>query len=334
MRWILLARALTLACGASGSVTPAHTASAPSANGSLAFLHIPKTAGSTIETLAGTGWTKLRCGRHEEGIVWKRDRCDSWHTPPRDIVPRERLYPRSRTFCIVRDPIDRLLSEFKFEYRTSATKMNDTRKARNWIRRKAANIAARRRNNSALSSRPEGSGICHFLPQSWFVWDEAGACTCTFVLRFERLEQEFDELMRAFGLRHRLASAQVISHHLPSMLARADFSDPATLEAVRSAYAEDFDLLCYGEANATERCRQNTRRENPTGPQICQDLPGSMGEYDLIDRPYNCTEGPAPPNAKTGRHGGRSAQRGGGLRLVQMPQGWTPDGRALRSTPG
>ena len=329
MRWVLLAFALTLACGGS----PAHAASALSANGSLAFLHIPKTAGSTIETLAGTGWAKKRCGKKETGIVWRRDRCDSWHTPPRDIVPRERLYPSSRTFCIVRDPIDRLLSEYKFEFRTSPARQNDTKKAIQWIHRQAAGIAARRRQNSALSSSPIGVGICHFLPQSWFVWDATGACTCRYVLRFERLEEEFDALMRAWGLRQRLAHAQVVSHHMPSSLTRADFSDPATLAVVRSAYAEDFDLLCYDEANATERCRRNA-----TGPQICEDLPNAsydLSDYDLIDRPYVCTESPAPPDAKTGRHGGNSAQRGRGPRLVQMPQGWTPPAagdhaRALR----
>ena len=44
----------------------------------LVFLHIPETAGSTIETLS-IDWKK-RCGQGEHGVVWKRS-CD-WHTPP------------------------------------------------------------------------------------------------------------------------------------------------------------------------------------------------------------------------------------------------------------
>ena len=96
----------------------------------LTFLHIPETAGSTIETLS-IDFKKKRCGLREHGVVWKRA-CD-WHTPPRDIQPRERLYPAEQTFCVVRDPVDRLLSEYKFENRGSRAKLHDAAAATRWI---------------------------------------------------------------------------------------------------------------------------------------------------------------------------------------------------------
>ena len=51
----------------------------------LTFLHIPETAGSTIETLS-MDWKKKRCGKNENGVVWRRA-CD-WHTPL-EIFSRE-----------------------------------------------------------------------------------------------------------------------------------------------------------------------------------------------------------------------------------------------------
>ena len=133
----------------------------------LSFLHIPETAGSTIETLS-IDWKKKRCGQGEAGVVWRR--ACAWHTPPRDIHPRERLYPAQQTFCVVRDPLDRLLSEYKFENRGSHQKLHDAAAATRWIRYHAGHVARRRREDSALSA--PFPNRCHFLPQSWLrpVW--------------------------------------------------------------------------------------------------------------------------------------------------------------------
>ena len=173
----------TLRSGATGraSISSSLSSSAPMASrpwgmrllimlaaaDALSFLHIPETAGSTIETLS-IDFKKKRCGFRENGVVWKRA-CD-WHTPPRDIQPRERLYPAAETFCVVRDPLDRLLSEYKFENRGSRDKLHDAAAATRWIRYHAGHVARRRREDGALSARFPNR--CHFLPQSWLrpVW--------------------------------------------------------------------------------------------------------------------------------------------------------------------
>jgi hypothetical protein len=233
----------------------------------LTFLHIPETAGSTLETLS-MDWKKKRCGLREHGVVWRRA-CD-WHTPPRDIHPRERLYPSQQTFCVIRDPLDRLLSEYKFEHRGSRDKLRDASMARRWIRYHAYHIARRRREDSALSARFPNR--CHFLPQTWFLWDAAGTCTCHHVLRFEFLEEDFDALMMSQGLPTRLNQARNITHHLPSNLTRAAVADAATLEAVREAYSDDFALL-------------------PGVNGTCADLADYSEPYELTDRPRVCRGG-------------------------------------------
>ena len=233
----------------------------------LSFLHIPETAGSTIETLS-IDWKKKRCGQGENGVVWKRA-CD-WHTPPRDIHPRERLYPSAQTFCVVRDPVDRLLSEYKFENRGSRDKLRDAARARQWIQYHAGHIARRRREDSALSARFPNR--CHFLPQTCFLWDAAGRCTCRHVLRFESLEEDFDGLMRSHGLPMRLHHARNITHHVPSNLTRAAVADEATVTAVREAYPDDSALL-------------------PAINGTCEDLANYSESYDLTDRPHVCKNG-------------------------------------------
>ena len=211
-------------------------------------------------------------------MVWRRA-CD-WHTPPRDIHPRERLYPATQTFCVIRDPLDRLLSEYKFENRGSHQKLHDAAAATRWIRYHAGHVARRRREDSALSA--PFPNRCHFLPQTWFLWDAAGKCTCRYVLRFEFLGEDFDGLMRSQGLPMRLRQAdRNVSHHLPSNLTRAAVADAATLQAVREAYPDDFALLGYDAANATRSFR------------ACEDLADAslLGAYDLTDRPRVCKGG-------------------------------------------
>jgi hypothetical protein len=103
------------------------------------------------------------------------------------------------------------------------------------------------------------------------------------VLRFERLEDDFDELMRSQALPMRLRQAdRNISHHLPSNLTRAAVADAETLEAVREAYSDDFALLGYDAANAT---RSSSR--------ACEDLADAslLGAYDLTERPHVCKGG-------------------------------------------
>ena len=150
----------------------------------LTFLHIPKTAGATIEELGGPGgpFRKHKCGR--ANVTFKREHCDMWHVPPRDLLAgREAWYPRDSTFCVVRDPVARLLSEFKFLHRQKPAQLNDAAFASDWVERAARELALARRADGALSGHN-----CHMLPQWWYVWDERGRCTCRFVLRFERVE--------------------------------------------------------------------------------------------------------------------------------------------------
>ena len=76
-----------------------------------------------------------------------------WHKAPRYWKPRY-PWPANRTVCVVRDPIDRVLSEFKMLWgRHNLPGINDTAVAAQWI------------TKQLRSSHDAAIGDCHFVPQ-------------------------------------------------------------------------------------------------------------------------------------------------------------------------
>ena len=145
----------------------------------LHFLHIPRTGGASVEKVIG---------HRERGPrqYAQKMACSFWHTPPRDLEPSN-LYLRKTTFCVVRDPLARALSEFKL-WRAQRLARNESRvvamdemtSANAYLRHTFGPEAVTRGG----ASRGHGAD-CHLLPQSQYVWDAAGVRTCTHVLRFE-----------------------------------------------------------------------------------------------------------------------------------------------------
>eukprot|EP00971_Amphidinium_carterae_P222993 4424862-Amphidinium_carterae.1 len=115
----------------------------------LFFLHIPKTGGTTIEELGmryGIHWARKGSWR-----VKKRTACSLWHLPP-SFLPADsqlrKLYgscsapwvrddqskvlkrtldtgQRCATFCIMRNPYERAMSEFNFKLRLEGQSLAD-----------------------------------------------------------------------------------------------------------------------------------------------------------------------------------------------------------------
>lgn len=194
----------------------------------LHLLHIPKTAGATLEHLLGR--------REERGPnVLKNGSCVFWHTPPRFLKPNQ--YKRERTFCVVRDPLDRLLSEFKMKH---AHALNSSHAAVAFM--KSIISSAKKFANPVMVSKN-----CHLWPQHLYVWDEEGKCTCQHVLRYEKLEKDFDSLMESLGSSFRMKDNPFRQqHHQSSRLTVRDI--PADVaKQVRATYSKDMVLLGYGD---------------------------------------------------------------------------------------
>ena len=167
--------------------------------------------------------------------VSKEGPCVWWHTPPRFLTPNP--FDDYETFCVVREPFDRLLSEFKMH---AKMQINSTKAANTYMKKIVEHT--KHLENPVFVSRE-----CHFWPQHFYVWDRAGKCTCRHVLRYETLETDFNKLMIRFGIDLRFTDAHyTLLHHDATNLTVDDLPSD-TASRVRQIY--DADTRLFGYAN-------------------------------------------------------------------------------------
>eukprot|EP00440_Ansanella_granifera_P005816 gb/GFBE01006308.1/.p1 GENE.gb/GFBE01006308.1/~~gb/GFBE01006308.1/.p1 ORF type:complete len:579 (+),score=130.95 gb/GFBE01006308.1/:1-1737(+) len=179
----------------------------------LKFLHIPKTGGTSIEKVAkpaqswgAAGQADMHCAAEEPCVGRTGDKCchisDSdqqcsiWHVPPAvDTVRAESYASTCQTFCVVRDPVDRFVSEFKFARKfEDHVDECDSKAFLSWAVHQLDEV-----------KKNPYTRDCHFLPQVDYVYgssDRGGipGTYCTRVLRTSNLTMEFNELMDEFGV--------------------------------------------------------------------------------------------------------------------------------------
>uniref|UniRef100_A0A7S2X9Z7 Uncharacterized protein n=1 Tax=Lotharella oceanica TaxID=641309 RepID=A0A7S2X9Z7_9EUKA len=143
----------------------------------LKFIHIPKTAGTTIED---AGYKKgLMWGRFDKSqtIRFQPSSCINWHK-----VPRARSN-EIRTFCIMRKPWNRIMSEVRYELVLEGRTCCGNPEL-NW--------------RLDYCSRNGQHFDCHWVPQYRYLKH------CDHILRFEHLDKDFKELMGHYNLPVRL----------------------------------------------------------------------------------------------------------------------------------
>lgn len=185
--------------------------------GCLDFIHIPKAAGSSVEKASFAalgahsggsvdGWGKedgqLECSHPSSDEVGTFcniyssgrivGRTYIWHTPPSWDSKLKHSYTRCTTFCVVRDPVERAVSEWTYLGGCDGKQGEVNEFIWNNLEKAALNPF-------------HGSG--HWLPQAEYVYGHATAVYgerspkgeyCQRVLRFENLTAEFNSLMKEF----------------------------------------------------------------------------------------------------------------------------------------
>lgn len=120
---------------------------------SVPFIHIPKTSGTSVEKIMlahgyGAGRYAFESMRGLPPYRTLRNKCSAWHRVPESFVPD--------SFCVLRDPYDRIVSEFRYEHRRrSGSGSCSCSSLYSWMKDKMRRLA----------SDPEASD-CHFIPQS------------------------------------------------------------------------------------------------------------------------------------------------------------------------
>jgi len=180
------------------------------------FVHIPKTGGTTIENVFKETWN-ISVGRH--GITYETDRseCNTWHRPPMRKVPR--------SFVVVREPLERLESEFKWghkfykDYQRFPLSLEGFE---SWIQFTLARA----------KYEPEITD-CHFLPQ----WTYARRVES--IVRFECVDVLLSALSRTYDSHKTSVIANVAQAHT----AWAVRASTRTRELTREFFQDDYRHL-------------------------------------------------------------------------------------------
>ena len=206
------------------------------------FVHIPKTAGTSVEAVLGMHGDKLDIGirpyfnqqvDHER--LYGRNLQHLTAAELKRLLHQDGVFDRYFKFSIVRNPWDRLVSVLAWsdqkwakgqqlstdEFETALRKLHDLFVA------------------SQETSRPMWVPP-HLRPQSSFVMDESRGSLVDFIARYERLSLDWDVICERIGIRTALP-LRMRSYH-------RGYQDYYTADSrawVAEIYAKDIDAFGY-----------------------------------------------------------------------------------------
>lgn len=237
------------------------------------FIHIPKTAGTSIEQALRDETCKLLPGQWDHARV---RHAPLNHLTLQELVDYGALTPAQLKsyfkFCFVRNPWERLVSEIFCPWMSP------------WF--KDLPLEERIRRACELAATPTGIAN-HLRPQADFV--QAGGLQMDFIGRFERLEEDFAQICRLLGIEAALSHLNR-SGHRPYQ----DYYDAETQALVATAYRGDIDAFHYtfgGAMGDRAEDREATQRAG-TNMQVFSGKT-TLKAYPLVDRPAPLQLAPA-----------------------------------------
>lgn len=186
----------------------------------LEFIHIPKTGGTSIEL-----WGKangFRWGKYDDSFRGDKKsgklHCNRWHLPQNVSM---------ESFCVVRQPFERLQSEFRHRTCEKNSDMPcDIRTFNDWTR-------------NVLSGRLDVND-CHLLPQAQYL------SACDNVLGFDYLQSQFTAMLSSMGFDGNDTELEVVKQ--PRKHARSGCDPECTIhfdavdDDVRSMFNQIYEL--------------------------------------------------------------------------------------------
>jgi len=225
------------------------------------FVHIPKTAGQSIESVfvkrAGLTWEQ------REHLLLRPNR-EKHLGPPRlaHLLAKEYVqlgyidqatFEQYFKFTFVRNPWARLLSEFN--YRKSHGDVDYQCSFKKFVIERLPTAEKDCHNSGKDYYR-------HILPQYYFIYDDNDKCLVDFVGKFEHLQTDFNKVCKIAGLDTQLLPFK--NRTIPTSFAAKiqskfnavfgknvtqrhyqNFYDDETQEFVRQFYQKDIELFDY-----------------------------------------------------------------------------------------
>jgi hypothetical protein len=259
----------------------------------LQFVHIPKTAGAFLEELAAkhkvtwsrcyfekdasvkvpcpSNWkttdTNLNFDEYRKALRPEIDRgwAPFWHIPPRyfrqnwtELVKGLRdIYREADLFCIVRNPYDRLISEWYYRTTVLNSPVFGGRNASNNVTlfNQFIGISLKVFQRGRIPSSPQDMVVRrneywtmdgHFIPQHHFVFD-GNTQIINHVLRYENFTPEFNSLMKEYGLPMQFSNATAAVN--AAKVSKKQLSvynlSLSNLVMVNEIYRHDFESFGY-----------------------------------------------------------------------------------------
>lgn len=184
----------------------------------LKFIHITKTAGTTIEKIG-----------EEAGIQWGKNHGEygQWHRFF-DRVPQE-VKRKYDWFMVVRNPYDRIISEFYCHHGGhgfSLCEYNHTPEIFNKFCKKKIKYRSSTGDHWSEQHKYLDFTPCH-------------------ILKFENLKEEFEELMRDYNLYLKLDKKENSNKYPFSKRFGVDDMDDELIEYINGIYDKDFKEFNY-----------------------------------------------------------------------------------------
>lgn len=203
----------------------------------LAFIHIPKNAGTTIESLGMIN--NIKWGRnmleYDNQVTQTKSKnvFYNWHIPPRYLKVYN-PYEKYDTFCVVRDPVSRILSEYKWFYNYNKEKDN-AKDLNDWLDKVLT------KDNVYITGGVDRIGLMdgHMFPQYFFIYDENGNQTCNHILKMDNLTFEFNSLMKKYNYNIRLADTNIQNKSSDFRITEKDINE-SNLKRIKDFYYIDF----------------------------------------------------------------------------------------------
>lgn len=211
------------------------------------FFHIPKCAGSSIESRLGVGEDDVN-EIPDYDILWGRHRHDLYdvagpvveqdgktvflyvelqHLTPEQMLAGEYVsqdvFDSYYKFTFIRNPWDRLVSEYFWK----TNRFDNFRAFLDWI--------------AALDMSSELNQYPHFIPQHRFVYNHKDRPMVNFVGKYEELFQGWESVRKKLEIETKGLPRLLQSEHKPYV----EYYDKSTADVVAQIYQRDIELFGY-----------------------------------------------------------------------------------------
>jgi hypothetical protein len=208
----------------------------------LIHIHIPRTGGSAIErffhSIGDMEWAKESW--IGEGYLHQR-----WyeyqHLSISELFGLTGEFRNFHSFAVIRNPYSRLVSEFYWRRSLSEQKNASLRpfeSLEDLVSAIPLEVDTHWRDCVEGANRAQSNFLIHVRPQHHYVCTSTGFQVVKDLLRFERLNEDFNELLGRYGLH-----ADTIRNRPEKNF--GEYFSRETLDLVNLLYARDFSLGGY-----------------------------------------------------------------------------------------